>query len=206
MSDLYIYATPPEAEVMLALDTGQVIVGVACTANGRHDAHRLTLPVGTLSQGSVLTVAAAGYQSIDHRGILNAGRPCFELDDVRLVAIPPPPTPPVRDQNADPQAICQAIFEAGDYDLSTKEGCGVYTEDCCSALFTDHWYTWGHILKDPAQNQYNGHAVDALQLLTPAGGTEAGIYDIIWSTESPEAKPAWSYKGPPDLNLWYPPI
>lgn len=206
MADLYIYATPPESEVILSLDTGQQIVGVKCTANGRSDAHRVTLPAGTLSQGSVLSVYCEGYQTFDHRGILEAGRPAFLLDDVRLVAHPPPPTPPARDPAQDPQAICLAVFEAGEYDLATKEGCGLYTEDCCAALFTDHWYTWGHIKKDPAQNQYNGHAVDALQLLTPAGATEAGIYDIIWSTESPEAKPAWSYKGPPDLNLWYPPI
>jgi glutaminase len=112
----------------------------------------------------------------------------------------------VRDPNCDAQALCQAVYEQGDFDLATKEGCGLYTEACCLALFTQQSAWWGHIRKEPAQNQYNGHAVDALQLMIQAGGTQAGIYDIIWSTESPEAEPAWSYKGPPDLNLWYPPV
>jgi hypothetical protein len=206
MSDLYIYATPPDASVVLHLDTGEELLGIPCTWNGRSDAHRLILPANVVGQGAVLHVSAPGCVAFDNRGILNPAGPTFELDDVRLVPEPAPPAPPVRDPSLDPPAICQAVFEQGDFDLATKEGCGLYTEACCTALFEQHWYTWGHIKKDPAQNQWDGHAVDAIQLLTAAGGTEAGIYDIIWSTESPEAKPAWSYKGPPALDLWYPPI
>jgi hypothetical protein len=84
-----------------------------------------------------------------------------------------------------------------------KEGCGAFTEAACAALNEQHSADWGHIKKDPAQNQYNGHAVDAIMLRATAGVTTPGIYDIIMSTESPDALPAWSYKGPPDLALWY---
>jgi len=206
MSELYVYSTPAEADVSLTLDDGRTIPGDPCVANGREDAHRLTLPANTSIQGAVLRVWCDGYQAFENRGILEPSEPCFKLDDIRLAPDPVPPTPPVRNPSLDPAALCQAIYEQGEYDLATKEGCGVYTEDCCTALFQQHWYGWGHIRKEPPQNMWNGHAVDALQLLTPAGGTDAGIYDIIWSTESPDAKPAWSHKGPPDLNLWYPPV
>jgi hypothetical protein len=206
MSDLYVYTTPLEADVTLALDDGRTMPGEPCVAHGRDDAHRIPLPPDVTGQGAVLRVTCSGFVPFDNRGILNPVRPCFELDDIRLTPEPPPPVPPPRDPTLDPQALCQAIYEQGDFDLATKEGCGLYTEECCRQLFQQHWYGWGHIRKNPSQNNYNGHAVDALQLLTQAGGTQPGIYDIIWSTESPDAKPAWSYKGPPDLNLWYPPV
>jgi hypothetical protein len=206
MSELYLYTTPIEADVELALDDGRVIPGDPTVHQGRDDAHRLTLPDDVTGQGAVLRVTCSGFVPFENRGILNPARPCFELDDIRLTPEPEPPTPPVRDPNVDPQAICQAVYEQGTYDLATKEGCGVYTEDCCRSLFVQQSYWWGHIKKDPAQNQWNGHAVDAIQLMQQAGGTEPGIYDIIWSTESPDAAPAWSYKGPPDFDLWYPPV
>lgn len=206
MSDLYLYATPLEADVSLALDDGRVFAGEPCVANGRQDAHRFQLPADTPIQGAVITVTCSGFIPQSNRGILNVDLAGVIMDDFRLTPEPVPPTPPVRNPDLDPQAICYAVYEQGNYDLSTKEGCGVYTEDCCNALFTQHWYLWGHIRKEPAQNQWAGHAVDAIQLLQDAGHTTAGIYDIIWSTESAEAKPAWSYKGPPDLNLWYPPV
>jgi hypothetical protein len=204
--DLYLYATPPGSTMTLSLDDGQIFEGAAGFFNGREDAFQFDIPDTTPSQGAVLHVDCDGYVLFQNRGILNLQRPCFELDDIRLTPEPPPPQPLPRDPTLDPQALCQSVYEQGDYDLATKDGCGRYTEACCLALFQQHWYTWGHIRKNPSQNHYNGHAVDALQLLTQAGGTEAGIYDIIWSTESPDAKPAWSYKGPPDLSLWYPPV
>ena len=60
--------------------------------------------------------------------------------------------------------------------------------------------TWGHILKTPGQNQYNGHAVDALMCLA---GPDNGIWDIVHDSVSPNASPQYIYKGPADPNLWY---
>lgn len=204
MNELYIYATPIGASVILRLDDGRELRGVPCTVDGRGDAHRLELPPELAVQGAVLSVTAEGMVPFDNRGILDPREPCFKLDDVRLVPMPAPPEPPPPpDPSIDPYALIQAVYEEGDFDLSTKEGSGLYTEACCAALHAQHSSDWGHIKKEPAQNQFNGHAVDALMLRSAAGATVAGIYDIIWSCESPEAEPAWSYKGQPDLNLWY---
>jgi len=206
MADLYIYTTPAASDVTLRLDDGRTLNGVPCVAHGRDDAHRLTLPGDAVGQGGVLHVTATGYLPFENRGIVNVERACFELDDVHLAVEPPPPERPTWNPDLDPRALIQAVYEQGDFDLATKQGCGEYTEACCRELFAQQSPLWSHVKKTGAQNQWNGHAVDAVQLLAKAGSTDAGIYDIIWSCESPEAEPAWSYKGPPDPNLWMPPV
>src|SRR5262245_7870664 len=200
---LYVYATPKTAAVRLSLDSGVVVTGVPTFANGRDDAHALTLPDGTPSQGGVLEVSADGCLPFANRGIVDTIVGQFVLDDVRLAPIPVPEPEVPPDPNADPQAIIQAVFELDDHDLATKEGCGEFTEACCDELHAKHSAMWGHIRKEPAQNQYAGHAVDALMLLAAAGETDAGIYDIIHDSESPNASPSFNYKGVPDPNLWY---
>jgi hypothetical protein len=57
--------------------------------------------------------------------------------------------------------------------------------------------------QDARPNQYNGHAVDAVQLALNVPGTAAGIYDIIFSSASAEAKPVFNMAGPPEYDLWY---
>jgi hypothetical protein len=208
-NDLVIYAKPAATVVTLQLDDGRTLNAETMTANGRDDAHRLVLPAGCPVQGGVLAAAADGYQRLAVRGIVMptaSGPASFVFDDFGALAPAaapaPDPKPPVN-PDLDPAALCEAVYAQGDYDLATKEGCGRYTEACCTALHDQQSAWWGHIRKDAAQNQFNGHAVDALMLMTQAGGTAPGIYDIIWSTESLEAAPAWSYKGPPDAGLWY---
>jgi hypothetical protein len=207
VADLYIYTTPAEARVALALDDGRTIAGIPGEANGRADAHRLELPAGVNGQGAVLTVAADGYVTFSNRGILNPDRPCFELDDVRLVAegvapVPPePPRPP--DPYADPAAIIQAVYEQGNYNLATAAGCGLFTEAACEALHREMSILWGHIKKNPGQNQFNGHAVDAVMLLAAAGTTVSGGYDIVQDSVSINAAPCFHYAGPADGELWY---
>lgn len=212
MPDLYVYTTPASAQVTLTLDSGQRLTGEPCSANGRSDAHKLTLPNGTPTQGSLLEVSADGYTPFTGRGItVNEGGnpPQFVFDDVHLQPLPAaPPTPeppPAPNPHADPAAICLAVFEQGAYDLSTKEGCGTYTEACVEALHAQQSAMWGHIRKTPSQNHWNYHAVDAVLLLAAAGATAAGGYDIIWSTESPDARPIWTYKGPDPTgpDHWY---
>jgi hypothetical protein len=208
MPNLFLYTTPAASAVTLTLDSGQRIVGDPCFVNDRNDAHLLLVPSGTTG-GALLEVTCAGKVGFANRGLIvppdaTTGEAHFQLDDVRLPDLPPPPEPPPpRDPYLDPFPVCQAVYAQGDFDLATKEGCGLYTEACCTALNEQQSPLWGHIRKTPAQNQWNGHAIDAIQLLAKAGHTDAGIYDIVWSTESPEAEPAWSFKGPPDPNLWY---
>lgn len=202
--DLYVYTTPRESDVTLTLDDGRVIAGEPGSANGRDDAHRLALPADVPGQGAVLRVTCSGYVTFDNRGILNPSRPCFELDDVRLMPVVVDPEPaPGPDPTADPAAIIQAVYEAGDYILATKAGCGAFTEACCTALHDQHSAMWGHIRKHEGQNQFNAHAVDAVMLMTQAGSTPPGGYDIIHNSVSFEATPAFNYAGIPDGTLWY---
>jgi hypothetical protein len=84
------------------------------------------------------------------------------------------------------------------HDLTTKEGCGRFTEACCAALHAVN-PLWGHIKKSGAQNQFNGHAVDAIQLLAGEGN---GIFDIIFDSESPSAKAQFIRKGDPEPALF----
>lgn len=212
MPNLFIYTTPDEATVTLTLDSGELITGSPpMTANGRDDAHRLQIPPNTTG-GALLEVTAADQVPFTVRGLMipptGPGTEAhFQLDDVHLADLPPPPAlPPKPNPNLDPFAIIQAIYEQGTYDLSTKQGCGEYTEACCLNLFMQQSRLWAHIRKEPAQNQWQGHAVDAIQLFVTAGTTGPGIYDIILDTESPNAQPAWSYRGPADPNLWMSPI
>src|SRR5262245_21823181 len=208
-NQLYIYSTPREGHVQLRLDTGQVLVAQGpVTANGRDDAHVIQLPAGTTGQGGVLECSCQGYHDFSNRGLVvpnESGPATFMLDDIHLVSIAAtlPPLSPKPDPNADPQAIIQSVWATGQHELQTKEGCGRFTEACCTELHRRQSLQWGHISKSGAQNQWNGHAVDAVMLLAKAGGTDAGIYDIIHDSESPNASPNFIYKGEPDPNLWY---
>jgi hypothetical protein len=204
MSELYFYSTPRESVVTLTLDTGTTITGTPCTANGRDDAHRLPLPSGTPTQGGLLRVTCDGHTAFEGRGIVDTdAEPGFIFDDIHLSPLPPPPQPPPPpNPDADPKAIIDAVYESGDFDLATHDGCGQFTEAVCTALHEQQSGLWGHIKKSGAQNQYNSHAVDAVQLLGQAGSTQPGIYDIVHDSVSPNASPACNYKGVPDPTLY----
>lgn len=211
-NELTIYAKPPHAQVTCLLDNGVNLLLPSTIVQGRDDAHQAVLPGGTTTQGCVITATCDGRVTQRVRGTVfpaDVGPAAFWFDDFgELAIVEVPPTPdlePPPNPYADPWMIIQTVYSAAVFDLSTKEGCGTYTEACVEALHAEQSKGWGHIRKAPGQNQWNGHAVDAILLLAAAGDTAAGCYDIIWSTESPEAKPIWSYKGP-DPNaaqVWY---
>ena len=210
MPELYFYTTPPSSVVTLTLDSGVMVTGIPGSYNGRNDGHVLNMPTGTPRQGSTLRISCDGYQAIEYRGIYAPGSEVnapsnFLLDDVRLTeqaappdVVPEPEPPPV--DNTDPMSIIEAVYATGDYELVSKEGCGRFTEACCSELHNKNHQTWGHIKKNPGQNQFNGHAVDAVQCLA---GEYTGIWDIILDSESANASPAFNHKGPADPVLWY---
>lgn len=209
-NELFIYANPSDTVVELALDSGQVVTAHSTSANGRDDAHVLQLPAGTTGQGARLSVTADGRLGASVRGILapsDDGSPAqFMFDDFGELprdaeeSQPPTPEPPDPESADDPEGIINEIYAEGDHDLSTHEGCGEFTEDCCQALHEQDSDLWGHIKKQPGQNQYNGHAVDAVYLLAGEG---AGVYDIIHDSVSPNATPQCIWKDPGDPNLWY---
>jgi hypothetical protein len=89
-------------------------------------------------------------------------------------------------------------FDGGDvYDQTQPDGRGAFVEAAvlaCHALDP----RWGHIRKNPGQNQYNGHAVDFMLWKNPDGVTAEG-YDILSTAVQ------WNFAGR-DANLlakWY---
>lgn len=207
-NELFVYAQPLETVVELMLDSGQVVTASSTSANGRDDAHRLQLPAGTNGQGARLTVTADGREGASVRGIVcpsdDTGPAQFMFDDFGELPLDAeeskPPTPePEPPGSDDPEAVCLAVHAEGDFDLSTHDGCGAYTEACALALSEQCDPLWGHVRKTGGQNQYNGHAVDAVYLLA---GDGYGVYDIIHDSVAPSASPQFIWKDAGDPSLW----
>jgi hypothetical protein len=128
----------------------------------------------------------------------------FILADEKECPPPQPPNPP--QPSGSPLDMINQMYATGKFNLATKSGCGLFTEACCKVLHENHSPSWGHLRKTGAQNQFNGHAVDAIQLLVPELNCEAFIYDIITDSESPNAHPALNVAGAPEPSLFlYPP-
>jgi hypothetical protein len=134
----------------------------------------------------------------------------FAIDDLTNLVIPavpvtPPVTPPDThpNPNADPLSIILEVEARHQFDLTTKEGCGKFTEACCTELHNRHSNDWGHVRKEPSQNQWNGHGVDAIMLARATPNTPAAIYDIIVNSEAPGAHAAMNFSSSVNLALWY---
>jgi hypothetical protein len=208
-SSFVIYPTPLSARVTLTPDGQPGAQGVAYTApEGRQGQVCYVADGVTSGHGASLLVEATDYVPVSARGFLVIDKDVarLQVDDFFLTEMPkapPPPDPvdPVGNKTA-PQIIDE-VYRTTHPNLATKEGCGRFTEDCCMALHEQHSEAWGHIHKYEGQNQFNGHAVDAVMLLGYTPDAQAGIYDIIFSSASPEASPAFNWAGPPDYALWY---
>lgn len=206
-NELTIYATPPHAQVTCLLDNGVNLLLPSTIANGREDAHQAVLPGGTTTQGCVITATCDGRVSQRVRGTVfpaDLGPAAFWFDDFGelplTVAPPPEPDPPPVE--SDPLTLIQAVYATGAHDLSTKEGCGQFTEACCTSLHEHNSEAWMHDARTPPQNNYNGHAVDAIQCIA---GQYYGMWDIIHSSVSPDASPCFNLAGPPNPgNAFYP--
>lgn len=203
-NELYIYTTPPDSTVTLKLDLGATLVGIPGTYNGRADGHLIQIPSGTTPQGSLLTIARDGYLTFENRGYLKpdeAGEAFFNCNDVHLIEVATPPEPPPV-TGSTPLEIINGIYASGNYNLATKPGCGQFTEEVARQLAAAFGPMWGHVAKGGAQNQYNSHAVDAVHSLA---GHDHGIWDIITSSVSSSAKPAFNRAGDSEPELWRPP-
>lgn len=208
-----IFPTPLISLCQLQHDSGFSVDGVPDTDFNGRQGQSFTIPDGTPNGwGARLVISAQGKVSLMQRGILyfNTSTTAaffaddFVLSDVQIVYVPvEPDEPDIEPIPTNPAAIINWVYATGSFDLETKSGCGQFTEACVKVLHVNNSVQWGLIKKFGAQNQYNGHAVDAVMLLNTAKGTPAGIYDIIFSSESPEAEPAFNFSGPPDVNLWY---
>jgi hypothetical protein len=208
---LYLYASPHHSLIQLVVDNGVSVIGIPTVHEGRQDAQLLEIPFDSTGIGCLVHISAEGFTSFEGRAILTTDeedRSAFiHMDDFHLtpLATNPVPTPPTPTPNPpvnadDPEEIINWVHNNGDFDLSTHEGCGKFTEACCKQLHDLNSPQWGHFRKNPGQNQYNGHAVDAVQCLT---GKHIGGWDIIHDSVSPSATPAFNYAGPPAPEAWY---
>lgn len=225
MFRLIIFPTPLDSAAIFDHDSGYSTVGSPTTHPTGRPGVGLDFPDSIPNgNGGTLTIRKEGKVTLSQRGILYVrkddlenGYPwigeqnaAFSSDDFRLQDVPTPPapppqppTPPTPLPSKDPLTIITRIYNEGDFDLSSKDGCGEFTEAACEALHNQSSAKWGHLKKSGAQNQYNGHAVDAVQLLSGTPGADAGIYDIIQNSESDEARVVFNRVGPPDAEKWY---
>lgn len=84
--------------------------------------------------------------------------------------------------------LVKQVYESRPWDLSTKEQCGLFTEFCASRLYKDD-SDFGLLKKRPEQNNYKGHAVDAI--LHKSTGF---AIDLIGQSESDNAYPIFLVK------------
>jgi hypothetical protein len=119
---------------------------------------------------------------------------------------PTPPTPPTPGDAQAPDMLTtlQAVYDAGTWDLSeanedAADGRGAFVEVAVEALHALD-PNWGHVRKDGAQNQYNGHAVDAINWKRPDGLTSE-IYDVVGGS----GDLVWNFidASAANLALWY---
>lgn len=96
--------------------------------------------------------------------------------------------------------LIEQVYREGTYDLSSLEGCGVFTRDCAVRLYAeDPRFV---MLKKSAGRTHvvdskgRRHAADAVLFLENGKGTSV---DIIGSSRTPQAKPAWT----PDSKVRY---
>ena len=102
----------------------------------------------------------------------------------------PPPLPPETPMTPNHVDTIQSVYAEGGFDLTTHAGCGLFTEACARALHQRD-PRWGHLLKYPGQNQFRGHAVDAVLYRHEGEGNGVAV-DIISSNATPEAAPNWT--------------
>lgn len=203
-NQFWIYTTPPNALVQLIADNGVSVLGIPTPHANRADAQLIEVPFDTSGMGCALRISFDGYQAFEGRALLVAddGMAFINMDDFHLspISSSPSPNPVPPTYYGTPDEIINQVYNNSHPNLSTHDGCGKFTEDCCTALHQFHSIQWGHIKKSGAQNQFNGHAVDALYLLAGEG---YGVYDIIHDSVSPNASPSCNWKDAGDPSLWY---
>jgi hypothetical protein len=217
--ELIIFPNPLNSEGILELGNGVKLNSHPATHETGRKGIGFTIPDNSPNgNGAGLTLFANGRITITQRAVLwlrtndnyypwmGNQQAAFAIDDFTLPLAPvaPPvlhPNPPMGDVK--PIDVINKVAQDNDFDLTTKEGCGLFTEECCRQLHNQHSSSWGHVEKTGAQNQYNGHAVDAIMLLNSMPNCDKAIYDIIVNSEAPGATPALNFSSPVDALKWY---
>lgn len=214
---LFVFTNPQNAAANLRHDQGWLVTGLPdANSEGRYGLS-FAIPNGTNNLwGCELNISAPGMSPLRFRARLGFGEnneAYLLADDFQLIPekeCPPvnPPVDPSNDEPRTPLEVINMVYLSGAFNLMTHTGCGLFTEACCMELHERFSKSYGHVKKTGSQNQFNGHAVDAVHLLRSHPNddgtiTEDGIYDIIISSVSPDAQPAFNFAGAADPNLWY---
>jgi hypothetical protein len=200
-------STPLDATIVAAHDSGWSGTAVAATDPPGRKGKVFDVPDTVPDKnGCQLDITLGGYTPTKTRELLTyvGDRAYLQCDDFRLVKLPvvQPPTPPPNPNPSTPLEVINAVYATGQFNLATHTGCGQFTEECCRQLATAFGAVWGHVAKSPGQNQYQNHAVDAVMSLA---GPDHGIWDIIVSSVSSSARPAFNRAGDSKPELWRPP-
>jgi hypothetical protein len=204
----FVFTNVPDPQVTLDHDSGWTGTAVPGTDPQGRAGVVFDVPDSVPDRnGAQLNIDADGKTPLQLRGRLtyaDDARAFLECDDFTLVDLPAPPEPPEPPPvtGGTPLEIINAVYATGAFNLGTKPGCGQFTEECCRQLATAFGPMWGHVAKGGAQNMYQNHAVDAVHSL--AGG-DHGIWDIIVSSVSSSARPAFNRAGDSEPELWRPP-
>lgn len=202
----FVFPTPANARVGLAHDSGWSATAVPGTDPQGRAGQVFDVPDTVPDNaGAQLNLDAEGKVPLQMRGVLtyaDATRAYLQCDDFTMADLPAPPEPPPV-TGGSPLEIINSVYATGSYNLATKPGCGTFTEECCRQLAAAYGTPpWGHVAKSAGQNQYNAHAVDAVHCLY---GGDHGIWDIITSSVSSSAKPAFNRAGDSNPEIWRPP-
>jgi len=218
MPKLLIFPTPLTARCELRHDGGVVLIATPDAHSGGRLGQSFGLPNGLpQGNGARLFISSPGKVPLEQRGILwyndgtlnnipfPEGGAAFLTDDFTLqnATTAPPVDNGSQNPNLNPLSIILAIEATHQFDLATHDGCGKFTEECCKQLHEKHSADWGHVRKIGAQEQFNGHAVDAIMLKHPTPNTEAFIYDIIVNSQAPGAHAALNVASSVNESLWY---
>lgn len=202
----YVFTNATGATIGLAHDSGWSATALPGTDPQGRVGQVFEIPDSVADQqGAQLNLDAEGKVPIQLRGVLAyAGtRAYLQCDDFTMQDLPAPPEPPEPPPvtGGTPLEIINGVYASGNYNLATKTGCGQFTEEVARQLAAAFGPMWGHVAKAPGQNQYNAHAVDAVHSLA---GNDHGIWDIITSSVSSSAKPAFNRAGDSEPELWRP--
>ena len=217
MPKFLLFPDPLTSHCELRFDNGTVMVGVPDEHSTHRKGQSMTITNGT-PQGNGVNLfinAGPGKAPVNQRGTLwyQDGHQTFPFpegdcfiwfDDFRLQDIPVnPPNNGTQNPNLNPLTIILAIEATHQFDLTTHDGCGKFTEECCKQLHEKHSTNWGHVRKTGAQEQFNGHAIDAIMLKVATPNTEVFIYDIVVNSQAPGAHAALNVASSVNESLWY---
>ena len=205
-----IYPTPVDATVTLTPDSGGSYTGVPYThTSGRQGQVCYVSDETPDQQGTTLNVSAPNYLPSRLRGFLvldsvdsdDVAR--LQVDDVALDsagAPPPTTTPPSGPPNPGryhATARLQRDASATVDERGLRHLRRGLLRARCTAKSSPYW---GHVKKFEGQNQYNGHAVDAITWPSTSRAVTPVFTTLFFRRSRPKPSRCSTWPGPPEYE------